>query len=88
MDKKLLDILVCPITRQPLAQLDGERLKALNATIGQSGAQFGGHRQTQALREALVTRDGKRIYRVDDGIPVLLPDESLDAGSLAGPAQG
>ena len=88
MDKKLLDILVCPVTRQPLALLDGERLKALNATIGQSGAQFGQHRQTESLREALVTRDGKRIYRVDDGIPVLLPDEALDAGSLTGPAQG
>ncbi len=88
MDKKLLDILVCPVTRQPLAQLDGERLKALNTAIGQSGVQFGGHRQTDTLREALVTRDGKRIYRVDDGIPVLLPDEALDAGSLAGPAQG
>ncbi len=88
MDKKLLDILVCPVTRQPLAPLDGERLKALNTAIGQSGVQFGGHRQTDALCEALVTRDGKRIYRVDDGIPVLLPDEALDAGSLAGPAQG
>lgn len=88
MDKKLLDILVCPVTRQPLAQLDGDRLKALNAAIAQSGVQFGGHRQTDALREALVTRDGKRIYRVDDGIPVLLPDEALDAGSLAGPTQG
>ncbi len=88
MDKKLLDILVCPATRQPLALLDGERLKALNATIVQSGALFGEHRQTDALREALVTRDGKRIYRIDDGIPVLLPDEALDAGSLAGPAQG
>ena len=84
----MLDILVCPVTRQPLAQLDGERLKALNATIGRSGVQFGEHHQTNALREALVSRDGKRIYRVDDGIPVLLPDESLDAGSLAGPAQG
>ncbi|PNS09453.1 Trm112 family protein [Solilutibacter silvestris] len=88
MDKKLLDILACPVTRQPLTLLDGERLKALNAIIGQSGAQFGEHRQTDALREALVTRDGKRIYRIDDGIPVLLPDEALDAGSLAGPPQG
>ena len=88
MDKKLLEILVCPATRQPLALLDGSRLAALNAVIGQSGAQFGGHRPTEALREALVTHDGKRIYRIDDGIPVLLPDEALDGRSLAGPPQG
>ena len=83
MDKKLLDILVCPVTRQPLAQLDGERLKALNTAIGQSGVQFGGHRQTDVLREALVTRDGKRIYRVDDGIPVLLVEEALATAQVA-----
>ena len=50
MDKKLLDILVCPVTRQPLAQLDGERLDALNTAIARSGVQFGGHRQTEAPR--------------------------------------
>ena len=88
MDKKLLDILDCPVTRQPLALLDGARLDALNAAIGQSGAQFGGHRQTTALREALATRDGKRIYRVDDGIPVLLPDEALEASTIPGLANG
>lgn len=88
MDKKLLDILVCPVTRQPLALLDGGRLGALNAAIARSGVQFGGHRQSEALREALVTRDGKRIYRVDDGIPVLLPDEALEAASVPGLADG
>ena len=33
MDKKLLDILACPVTHQPLALLGGDKLKALNAAI-------------------------------------------------------
>ena len=84
MDKKLLDILACPITRQPLALLDAGKLQALNAAIAGGGVRFGDHAQTGALAEALATRDGKRIYRVDDGIPVLLPDEALEAGSIDG----
>jgi uncharacterized protein YbaR (Trm112 family) len=31
------------------------------------------------LREALITADGKWIYRIDDGIPVLLVDEAIAA---------
>ena len=33
MDRKLLDILACPATRQPLAMLDAKGLSALNAAI-------------------------------------------------------
>ena len=84
MDKKLLDILACPVTRQPLDLLDGDKLKALNAAISAGGVRFGDHEQTEALREALVTRDGKRIYRIDDGIPVLLPEEGVEAASISG----
>ncbi|MGY0503784.1 Trm112 family protein [Luteimonas sp. e5] len=84
MDKKLLEILACPLTRQPLALLDGERLARLNAAIAAGGIRFGEHLATEPLREALVSRDGKHVYRVDDGIPVLLPDEALDAASVDG----
>ncbi len=84
MDKKLLDILACPVTRQPLALLDATRLQALNAAIAAGGVRFGEHAQAEPLREALVTRDGKRVYRVDDGIPVLLPEEGLEASSVEG----
>ena len=84
MDRKLLDLLACPATRQPLALLDGDKLKALNAAISAGGVRFGDHEQTEALREALVTRDGKRIYRIDDGIPVLLPEEGVEAASISG----
>lgn len=29
----------------------------------------------------LVTEDGRLAYRVEDGIPVLLPEEAVEAGS-------
>ena len=83
MDKKLLDILACPVTRQPLALLDGDRLKALNTAITSGGVRFGDHEQTEVLREALITRDGKRLYRIDDGIPVLLPEAGVEAASIS-----
>ena len=33
MDRKLLDLLACPATRQPLLPLDGAGLDALNRAI-------------------------------------------------------
>ncbi len=78
MDRKLLDILVCPATRQPLSMLDAAGLQAVNRAIGAGGVQRGdGTPQADALREALLTRDRKTVYRIDDGIPVLLAEESL-----------
>src|SRR5690606_23049407 len=70
MDRKLLDILVCPATRQSLALLEPAGLDALNRAIA-SGALRRGDQSPQAepLREALVTRDRRTVYRIDDGIP-------------------
>ena len=36
-----------------------------------------------AVREALLTRDRKTIYRVDDGIPVLLAEEAIATAQIA-----
>jgi uncharacterized protein YbaR (Trm112 family) len=82
MDRKLVDLLVCPATRQPLALLDKPGLDALNAAIAAGGVQrVDGTPQTEPLREALVTRDRKTVYRVDDGIPVLLIEEGIAAAA-------
>jgi uncharacterized protein YbaR (Trm112 family) len=79
----LLDILACPATRQPLSMLEARGLAALNAAIAQGGIQRAdGQPQAQALREALITRDRKLVYRIDDGIPVLLADEAIAAGQV------
>lgn len=85
MDRKLLDLLVCPTTRQPLALLDGRSLKSLNEAIATgSVVRADGNTQADALREALVTRDRARIYRIDDGIPVLLAEEAIATAQVEG----
>jgi uncharacterized protein YbaR (Trm112 family) len=85
MDRKLLDLLVCPTTRQPLALLDGRGLQAANAAIAAGNVMRGdGAAQTEPLREALVTRDRKTLYRVDDGIPVLLAEEAIATAQIEG----
>ena len=85
MDRKLLDILVCPATRQPLALLDAEGLAALNRAIAAGGIQRGdGSPQLEPLRAALLTRDRKTVYRIDDGIPVLLVEDGIATAQLEG----
>ena len=84
MDRKLLDILACPATRQPLAMLEARGLDALNQAIGAGGVRrVDDTPQAEPLREALVTRDRKRVYRIDDGIPVLLVEEGIATGQVA-----
>lgn len=85
MDRKLLDLLVCPATRQPLALLDKPGLEALNRAIAAGGVQrIDDTPQTEPVREALITRDRKTIYRVDDGIPVLLIEEGIATTAVEG----
>ena len=83
MDRKLLDILACPATRQPLSLLEPRGLDALNQAIAAGGiALVDGSPQREAVREALVTRDRKLAYRIDDGIPVLLVEEGIALGQV------
>jgi uncharacterized protein YbaR (Trm112 family) len=84
MDRKLLDILCCPVSKQPLALLNGGELAALNQAIAAGTVRRSdGERQVEALREGLITRDHRTIYRVDDGIPVLLADEAIATSQVA-----
>ncbi len=78
VDKRLLDILCCPTTRQPLHWLDGPSLEALNRAVSAGSLRRAdGSMQVEPLREGLLTRDRAIAYRIDDGIPVLLADESI-----------
>jgi len=85
MDRKLLDILACPASRQPLALLERAGLDALNRAITAGGVRRNDDTvQADAIREALVTRDHKTVYRIDDGIPVLLVEEGIATAQVDG----
>ena len=83
MDKRLLTILRCPVTHKGLSLLKKDKLGKINAAIvAGEVSTCEGERMTQPLAEALVTDDGKRVYPIDDGIPVLLESESIHMEQL------
>ena len=83
MDKKLLTILCCPVTRKGLSPARADLLASINAAIGAGKlSNREGTVLTETLPEALVTDDGKLMYPVSDGIPVLLEGESVSLEGL------
>jgi len=83
VDKRLLDILCCPLTRQPLLPLPAEARDRINQAIAAGTVKRAdGSTQQEPLRAALRTRDGKLVYRIEDGIPVLLADESINMAQV------
>ena len=84
MDKRLLAILRCPVTHKGLSVLKKDKLQQINAAIDEgSVVNHEGIRLAEPLAEALVTDDGKRVYPVSDGIPVLLEGEAISMEQLA-----
>jgi uncharacterized protein YbaR (Trm112 family) len=76
---ELLEILVCPETKQPLTLADEGVLAALNAKIEAGSLRNrGGTQVDKPVSEGLVREDGKVLYPVDDGIPVMLIEESFE----------
>ena len=78
MDKKLLSILCCPLTHEGLHSASHDMLASVNKAI-QKGSLTNrdGVLLDKPLTAALVTDDGKLLYPVSDGIPVLLEGESI-----------
>jgi uncharacterized protein len=78
MDKRLLDILCCPVSKTPVRPLTSHELSAVNQAIDAGQALNVAGTTVQAkLSEGLITVDRKVIYRVEDGIPVMLPEEGI-----------
>jgi len=83
MDKRLLSILCCPVTHKGLSLARPDLLKKINTAISdgrlvnRDGAELSG-----SVDEALITDDGKIMYPVNDGIPVLLEGESVGLNQL------
>ena len=81
---ELLTVLVCPVTKLPVFILDQDRLEKLNNSIKNGSVEtLGGNSVTQPLTEALITSNKKTIYRIEQGIPVMLEDQAIAADQIA-----
>jgi uncharacterized protein len=83
MDKKLLDILCCPVSKVPVKPLSKIQLETLNAAIMRGDIRStAGETISATLKAGLITTDAKSIYRIDDDIPVMLADQAIGTTQL------
>ena len=79
VDPELLEILVCPESHQPVKAAGADMLARLNARIAANELRTrGGEARGEPLEEALLREDGRILYPVEDSIPVMLIEESID----------
>ncbi|MCS5635514.1 MAG: hypothetical protein NZ990_03290 [Myxococcota bacterium] len=79
VSQELLEILVCPETRQPVSEAGNDLIARLNGEIEAGNLRNrGGDAVSQAIEEGLLREDGKVLYPVEDGIPVMLIEESIE----------
>jgi len=83
LDRKLLDILCCPVTKIPVRPLRRDELARLNEAIHAGELRnMDDSPVTEPLAEGLVTRNGERVYPVEDGIPVMLEERGIPVRQL------
>jgi uncharacterized protein len=86
ISKELLDLLVCPDNRTPLAPADAALVARINAAIAAGKLKNkGGQRVEHPIDEALVRADGAIAYPIIDDIPVMLVDEGIPLAQLEAP---
>lgn len=85
VDKHLLEILVCPVTKTPVKVLAKDKLAILNREVEKGEVSYvDGSPVEEPLDEALITEDGRTLYRVSDGIPVMLEEQGISAKQVPG----
>lgn len=83
VDRHILEILCCPVTKIPVKMLPADKLADLNQRINAGEVRYlDGATVDKALDEALITANETTIYRVDDGIPVMLEELGIPCSQL------
>ena len=79
VNPELLEILVCPETKQKLRNATDDEISQLEA-LYKSGALYdrSGNKVASTVKEGLVREDGQVLYVVDEGIPIMLTEESIE----------
>ena len=85
LDKDLLEILACPETKEPVALAESDLVGRVNAAIEAGGVKSrDGQQVTRTMEAGLLRQDGKVLYPVRSGIPIMLIDESILVDEIAG----
>lgn len=83
VNDELLEILCCPVSRTPVRRMSREELDRLNEAVRAGRASHVDQSAVEEeLEEGLITVDGRMIYAVDAGIPVMLEEKGIPAGTL------
>ena len=78
IDRELLEILVCPETKQPVRLAEADQVARVNAAIAAGTvSNRGGEAVREAITGGLVREDGELLYPVRDDIPIMLIDEAI-----------
>ena len=78
IDPKLLEILCCPASKQPLNQLSAKDLSFVNEQIEQGIVlNASNEKLTKHLEEALITANRQRIFRVESSIPIMIENQCI-----------
>lgn len=89
VDPQLLDILVCPETKQSVRPADDELVARLNASRERGELRTrSGDEVRERLDGGLVREDGRLLYPIRDDIPVMLVDEAIALGEDSADAGG
>ena len=81
MDEKLLQILCCPETHQPLSEAGDELVDDLNNRI-QAGTLVDrvDEKIIEPIDGGLIREDGNILFPIRGGIPVMLIDQGIPLG--------
>lgn len=84
IDKQLLDILVCPETKEPVSLADDEVVAKINEKI-QTGelTDRGGEQVTEPISGGLIRNDRQYMYMIREDIPIMLIEKAIPLAGIS-----
>ena len=84
IDPELLEILVCPETKEPVSIGSDELIKKINKKINEKNLLNRGKQVvSETIDGGLVRQDQKYLYPIRENIPIMLIEEAIPLEGLS-----